>query len=198
MTKKNKITLFDLDKTLITCDSIKILVFYLLCRDFYKFSFKIPSLIIVSIRHLLSNSDHKTDTKSQFFAIILKNYSKDEIKKFSSEFAAYIFLKFKNLKIYRELLKANKKGIETYIITASADFYCKSLAKLFGTKLISTKINLNKDLGKIIGKNCYGIEKKKRALKEIKKFKKKYSTFYTDCISDKPLMNICSKSYFVK
>ena len=151
----------DLDKTLITCDSIKILVFYLLCRDFYKFLFKIPSLIIVSIRHLLSNSEHKTDTKSQFFAIILKNYSKDEIKKFSSEFAAYIFLKFKNLKIYRELLKANKKGIETYIITASADFYCKSLAKLFGTKLISTKINLNKDLGKIIGKNCYGIEKKK-------------------------------------
>lgn len=198
MNNKKKLILFDLDKTLITKDTLKLLVFFLLIKDFYKFWIKIPSLIVIAFRHFVSNCDHKTDTKSEFFKIILKNYNKAEIQHFSYEFAAYIFFKFKNLKIYKKLVDAKKKGIETYIVTASADFYCKSLAKLFGTKLISTKINLNKNLGNIIGKNCYGIEKKKRVLKEINKFQKRYSIFYTDSMSDYPLMNICNKSYYLK
>lgn len=144
----------------------------------------------------LSNSAHKTVTKSKFFKIILKDYNKVEIQNFSSDFANYIF-KYKNLKIYKKLLKATKNGIETYIVTASPDFYCKPLAKLFKTKLISTKINLKKNVGKIIGKNCFGLEKK-RVLEKIKKFNKKYSVFYTDSISDLPLMKICNKVYFVK
>jgi phosphatidylglycerophosphatase C len=199
MTKKNNIILFDLDKTLITCDSLKLLVLFLFFRNFSKFFIKIPSLIIIIIRHFISNSDHKTETKSRFFSIILKNYNIKEIQNFSNEFATYIFSNFKNKKIYNKLINAKKLGTEIYIVTASADFYCKFIAKLFDTKLISTKIHLNKkNLGKIIGKNCYGIEKKHRVLKEIKEFKKKYSIFYTDSKSDRYLMKICSKSYFVK
>ena len=199
MTKKNKVTLFDLDKTLITCDSLKLLLYFLLFRDLSKFVFKIPSLIIIIIQHLISRSDHKTETKSKFFEKILSGYSSKEIERFSIEFSFYIFSNFKNKKIYKKLLNAKKLGTEIYIVTASADFYCIYIAKLFKTKLISTKVSLNKkSLGKIIGKNCYGIEKKYRVLRDVKKFKKKYSTFYTDSKSDLHLMRICSKSYFVK
>lgn len=197
MNNKKKLILFDLDKTLVTNDTLKLLVFYLLIKDFYKFWSKIPLLIIISLRHFASNCDHKTETKSEFFKIILKNYNKTEIQNFSKAFAAHVFFKFTNLKIYKKLLDAKKKGIETYIVTASADFYCKYLAKLFKTKLVATKIKLNKDLGKIIGKNCYGIEKKKRILKEINKFHRRHSVFYTDSLSDLPLMKICSKSYLI-
>ena len=197
MNNKKKLILFDLDKTLITNDTLKLLIYYLLLKDFYKFWIKIPLLIIIALRHFVSNCDHKTDTKSLFFKIILKNYNKTEIQHFSKEFATHVFFKFKNLKIYKKLLDARKKGIETYIVTASADFYCKYLAKLFKTKLIATKVKLNKDLGKIIGKNCYGIEKKKRVLKKINKFQKRHSIFYTDSSSDIPLIEICSKSYII-
>ena len=199
MKKKNNIILFDLDKTLITCDSLKLLVFFLLFRNFGKFVFKIPSLIIIIIQHLISRSNHKTETKSKFFKKILRGYSSKEIERFSIEFALYIFSNFKKEKIYKKLINEKKLGTETYIVTASADFYCIYIAKLFKTKLISTKVSLNKkSLGKIIGKNCYGIEKKYRVLRDVKKFKKKYSTFYTDSKSDLHLMGICSKSYFVK
>ena len=197
MNNKKKLILFDLDNTLITNDTLKLLIYYLLLKDFYKFWIKIPLLIIIALRHFVSNCDHKTDTKSVFFKIILKNYNKTEIQHFSKAFAAHVFFKFKNLKIYKKLLDARKKGIETYIVTASADFYCKYLAKLFKTKLIATKVKLNKDLGKIIGKNCYGIEKKKRVLKKINKFQKRHSIFYTDSSSDLPLIKICSKSYII-
>jgi len=198
MTKKNKVILFDLDETLITCDSLKSLLYFLLFRDFSKFVFKIPSLIIIIIRHFTSISAHKTKTKSDFFVTILKGYNKKEIQEFSIKFANYIFSNFKNKNVYNKLVKAKKSGADIYIVTASADFYCKFITKLFHVKLISTKVNLDrKNLGKIIGKNCYGIEKKHRVLKKIKKFRKKYSIFYTDSKSDLPLMKICSKSYFV-
>ena len=196
--KNNKIVLFDLDNTLITCDSLKKFTLFLLFKDLNKFFLKIPSLIIIIIQHFISISEHKTKTKSKFFQKILKDYSNKQINKFSIEFANYIFSKYKNKKIYSKLLKAKKHNTEIYIVTASADFYCKYIAKLFQTKLISTKVNLNrKNLGKIIGKNCYGIEKKIRVLKEIKKFKEKYSIFYTDSKSDRYLMKICDKSYLL-
>ncbi len=198
MNRKKKLVLFDLDKTLITCDSLKKLVIFLLKRDFINFFYKLPSLILITFKHLFSNCDHKTDTKSKLFSIILNGYNKEQIKRFSIEFSRYIFHNFKNDKIYKILLDSKKLRSEIYIVTASADFYCKFLAKLFSSKLISTKVNLNKkNFGKIIGKNCFGIQKKHRILKEIKNFKGKYSTYYTDSKTDAPLLNACSKGYLV-
>ena len=199
MTEKKKIILFDLDETLITCDSLKLLVHFLLFRDFDKFVIKIPSLIQIMIQHFVSTSSHKTDTKSKFFEKILKDYSVKEIENFSSKFANYIFSNYKNKKTYNKLLEAKKNNTEIYIVTASGDFYCKYIAKLFKTKLISTKVSLKKkSLGKIIGKNCYGIEKKIRVLKDIKNFKERYSIFYTDSKSDRYLINNCDKSYLLR
>jgi phosphatidylglycerophosphatase C len=198
MNKQKKLVLFDLDKTLITCDSLKRLVFFLFKRDFINFSYKFPSLILVTLKHLFSSCNHKTDTKSELFSIILKGYDRKQIKKFSIEFSEYIFFNFKSEKIYKILLDSKKLRSEIYIVTASGDFYCKFLAKLFSSKLISTKVNLSKKkLGKIIGKNCFGFQKKYRILKEIKNFKGKHSTFYTDSETDKPLLNACSKGYLV-
>ena len=91
---------------------------------------------------------------------MLEGYNKKEINNFSRKFAKHVLLKFKNIPVHTELLKAKKLNTEIYIVTASADFYCKFIAELLGAKLISTRINLKKNLGKIIGKNCYGVEKK--------------------------------------
>ena len=129
---------------------------------------------------------------------MLEGYNKKEINNFSRKFAKHVLLKFKNIPVHTELLKAKKLNTEIYIVTASADFYCKFIAELLGAKLISTRINLKKkNLGKIIGKNCYGVEKKNRVLKEIKKFKNKYSIFYTDSFSDLPLIKICNKAHLI-
>jgi hypothetical protein len=197
--KRNKITLFDLDKTLITCDSLKQLVFFLLKTDFLKTLSKLPFLFIISIFHFLSVCDHKTKTKSVFLSKLLSGYTEQQTKKISIKFSKYIFNFFKNKKTYQILLNSKRSGDKIFIVTASPDFYCKHISALFGVLLISTKTSFNKKgILKIVNKNCYGYKKKNRVLKEIKNFKKKYSIFYTDSKSDIPLMQICNKAYFVK
>ena len=199
MINKNTIILFDLDNTLIATDSMKILVLFLMKKNYFNFILKLPMLIYYSFTHIISNSTHKTQTKSKFYCKLLEGFNKKQIDTFSIDLAKYIFINYKNLKIYRILKKSQKLGIKNYIVTASADFYCKPLAKLFNTKLISTKVNMKKfPFGEIIGKNCYGEEKKKRVLKEVKYFKTKYSIFYSDSHSDHPLASICNKSYLIK
>ena len=199
MRKRNKITLFDLDKTLITCDSLKQLVFFLLKTDFFKTLSKLPFLFIISIFHFLSVCDHKTKTKSVFLSKLLSGYTEQQTKKISIKFSKYIFNFFKNKKTYQILLNSKRSGDKIFIVTASPDFYCKHISALFKVLLISTKTSFNKKgILKIVNKNCYGYKKKNRVLKEIKNFKKKYSIFYTDSKSDIPLMQICNKAYFVK
>jgi phosphoserine phosphatase len=56
--------------------------------------------------------------------------------------------------------------------------------------------NINSKTGKHIGKNCHGDEKVIRYKQVFKN--KKIATFYTDSLSDKPLINIASKSFIVR
>ena len=120
-------------------------------------------------------------------------------KKISIKFSKYIFNFFKNKKTYQILLNSKKSGDKIFIVTASPDFYCKHLSLLFKALLISTKTSFNKKRKlKIINKNCYGHEKKIRVLKEIKNFKENYSIFYTDSMSDAPLMQVCNEAYIIK
>ena len=164
MLKKNKLILFDLDYTLVKCDTLKLLVLFFFKKNFIYFLYKFPILAKIVITHFFSSCPHKTKTKSKFYSKLLEGYTKEQIEIISAEFAKYIFFKYKNMKLYRILLKSQKLGFNNFIVTASGDFYCKHLADLFKTKLISTKVSLNKkSLGKIIGKNCYGDEKKKKS-----------------------------------
>lgn len=196
--RKNQIVLFDLDSTLIKYDTLKLFVLFMFTKKPINFFLKVPILSKILIQHFFLNCNHKTLTKSKFYSKLFEGFTKIEVENFSKEFSKYIYLNYKKHSIYKILLKYQNLGIENYIITASGDIYCKHLAKMFQSKLISTKINLKKNFfGKIIGKNCYGKEKK-RVLKEIKLFKKKYSIFFTDSYSDHPLATICDKSYLIK
>ena len=109
----------------------------------------------------------------KFISKLLEGFKKSEVNNFSKQFAIYIFNNFKNKKIYEKLLNAKKITKDVYIVSASADFYCKFLARLFDVKLISTNVNLHKkNFGQLVGKNCFGNEKKLRVLSTIKNFKK--------------------------
>ena len=152
-----KIFLFDLDKTLLTCDSFKQLIFFLFKKYPKHILFKIPSLTQIIFEHLISNCNHRSETKSKFISKLLEGFKKKEVNNFSKQFAIYIFNNFKNKKIYKKVLNAKKITEDVYIVTASADFYCKFLARLFDVKLISTKVNLDKkNFGQLVGKNCFG------------------------------------------
>ena len=59
---------------------------------------------------------------------------------------------------------------------------------------MSTKYDLK--TGKIIGENCYGNEKLKRFNAQYKNLK--LEAFYSDSMSDLPMMKASKEAYFVK
>lgn len=87
-----------------------------------------------------------------------------------------------------------QKDKSDVIISASPEFLLKPLEKKLKVKIIATKVN--KHTGKFESKNCHDIEKVKRFYEETTY--KKLKAFYSDSMSDKPMMDISEQSYLVK
>ena len=68
------------------------------------------------------------------------------------------------------------------------------IAKELDINLIATIVD--KKTGKFLSYNCYGKEKVKRFKQEYKNTKIK--EFYSDSLSDLPMMKIAKKAYLVK
>ena len=88
-----------------------------------------------------------------------------------------------------------KNTDEDIIISASLGFIIKPVIDMLNIKnFLAT--NYNVKTGKIYGENCYGEEK----IKELKRVypKAKLEAFYSDSLSDLPVMKIADKAYLVK
>jgi hypothetical protein len=196
---KTKIFIYDLDNTLINCNSFIYFILYIAKHNKLLFSIKITILLIIYIFHILLKKKFMTFTKSLFIKILFIGLKKKEILLVCQKLVQEVLLNSLNKKLYSNIKKIKNKN-KLFLITASPNIYVEIFAKeLKINNVFSTNISLkNKTFGNIIGKNCYADEKKKIILKNIKNFKKLRSYFYTDCISDAPLMNICSKSFLIK
>lgn len=189
---KKKIFIFDLDYTIISCDSFKIFLYLWFLKNPRVFFFNIWHLVYLYILFNLNIIERGT-IKEKFLKIAFKYSSKKDILKFSENFIKILASKYLRKKSKKII---NKKNRITILISASPDFYVKKFAKLLNFDFVySTKISLNKKIGKIIGKNCYGYQK----LIIIKKLnlnnKKMY--FFTDSKSDMPLIKYCRKTFVI-
>lgn len=89
----------------------------------------------------------------------------------------------------------NQKKDDDVIITASPEFLVKPACVKLGIKnVIGTKMNF--ETQKIAGNNCYGQEKVTRFNKEFPSIKLK--AFYSDSLSDLPMMKISQKGILVE
>lgn len=158
--------------------------------DFYKYCIKVnkkcllilPKLIVSIVFYLLKIKE-KEYLKSVFFSFV-KYF--DNINVVVENFWKLNFKKIKRFYIKQK----NSKDI---IVSASPEFLLKPIAKKLKFNLIATKIDTK--TGKLIGKNCWRIQKVKR-LNEygINKCEK----FYSDSLSDIPLSKLAKDSYIVK
>lgn len=87
-----------------------------------------------------------------------------------------------------------QKNNQDLIISASPEFIILEFCKRLGVKnLIATKVD--KRTGKFLSDNCYGGEKVKRFKKEMPNII--IEKFYSDSMSDKPMMDISKEAYIV-
>ena len=119
----------------------------------------------------------------------------------------FLFLKkVPDVDLYvKEFWREKQKNIKSWyldqkqnsdiVISASPDFLLKPLVKKLNiAKIVATKVD--KKTGKLISRNCYGDEKVIRFLKECKN--KKIKNFYSDSLSDKPMMKLALENYLVE
>ena len=175
------IDVYDFDKTIYDGDSS--IDFYLYCLKRKKsIVFFLPIQLFAAILYILGLKE-KEYFKEKFFSFLKKI---DNIDEYIEDFWG------KNInKIKRWYLEINKKS--DVIISASPEFLLKPIEKRLKVKVIATKIN--KKTGALESKNCYGKEKSLRLSDEIKN--KKICKFYSDSMSDKPLMDIAENAYLV-
>lgn len=174
---------YDFDNTIYDGDS---------SLDFYKFCFKknkkvikyLPNQILYMLLYAVGKKS-KEEFKEAYFSF-LKEFN--DISVIVNE-----FWKKNKHKLKKFYLKRNHNN--DVIISASPQFLLEPICnELKIKKLLATEVNQTN--GQFQGPNCYGIQKVKRYRKEYKNTI--INEFYTDSLSDLPMINISEKSYIVK
>ncbi len=158
--------LVDFDKTLYKKDSlIEFTKFYKGNFKFYIGIFFLSPFFILMKLGIISNQK----TKESFLIYFFKNENYDDFKQKGDLFAKTKIQKNINLSLLNKLKLLNSKENIIYLVTASCSEWISKWSTQYQIKIISTNLEVinNKITGKIVNKNCNGVEKVKRIKKEI-------------------------------
>ena len=196
--KKQTLIIFDFDGTITTKDTMLDLVrwhfgWVKMGLGMLKI---LPKIILYKIG-LISNHKAKEDFLTHFFAgmeydkfaELCKNYSLTVIDRIIKKEAA------EKIKYYQSL------NYQMIIITASVLEWVRPWAAKVGfDKVLASKIEVKngKITGKIIGKNCYGIEKVNRFILEYQSFENYNTICFGDSKGDLEILKSSNKSYYKK
>lgn len=175
---------YDFDKTIYDGDSSTNFFFYMIFHRPYLLFFA-PYFLIVLALYAIKIVGKKRVKQLLFFFI---PWHKKSLPKLVNKFWE------KNANKIFDWYSFQKKE-DDIIISASLTFLLEPIMNTLAIKnWISTKYDV--ETGKIDGENCYGEEK-------LKQFKKKFKNqeleaFYSDSLSDLPMMNYARTAYLVK
>lgn len=173
---------YDFDKTIYYDDSSVDFYFFCLKKN-KKVLLQLPVQIWALFLYIIRIID-KTKFKEKVFSFLKRI---DDVDNYVKEFWELNYKKIKNWYF------AQKEDSDV-IISASPEFLLKPLEKKLKVKVIASKVD--KKTGKFLDKNCHDYEKVKRYEKEIGK--KKLKSFYSDSMSDKPMMDYAQEAYLIK
>lgn len=173
---------YDFDGTIYDGDSSVDFYFYCLKRN-KKVLLQLPVQLWGLILYLLHIID-KTRFKEKVFSFLKRI---DDIDPYIKDFWN------NNLNNIKKWYLEQKEKTDI-IISASPEFLLKPLEKKLKVTIIASKVD--KKIGKFHEKNCHDIEKVKRFNEEVKD--KKLKAFYSDSMSDMPMMRISKNAYYVK
>lgn len=174
---------YDFDKTIYKGDSSTDFFFYMIFSRPYLLLF-IPYFLIVFALYGMKILKKKKFKECVFFFVPL--YS--NIDKIVDKFWA------KNANKLMKWYPPQKQDENDIIVSASLLFIIKPVLEMLNIKnYIAT--NYNVKTGKIYGENCYG-EAKVNEFKRVYP-KAKLEAFYSDSLSDLPMMKLAKKAYLV-
>lgn len=174
---------YDFDKTIYDGDSTTDFFFYIIFHRPYLLIF-IPYFLVVLLCYALKIVSKKQIKQLLFFFVPWHKNINKIVNKFWQKHANKVFDWY-----------STQKQPDDIIISASLDFILEPIMDVLAIEnWLSTKFDVK--TGKIFGENCYGEEK-------LIRFKNVYSNisldaFYSDSMSDLPMMKYAKEAYLVK
>ena len=194
MNKRN-IALFDFDGTITTDDSLlKFIRFVVGDRNFLLGLVVLSPMLVLYKFKLIPNYKAKQYMLSWFF----KGMSKDAFLKVANEYSLVHIDKILRPKAIEKINWHKNQGHKVVVVSASIECWLRPWCEKNGLELIATKLEIKDDIvtGKLLSKNCYGVEKVNR-IKEIYNLKDfEYIYSYGDSSGDKQMLELAHEKFY--
>lgn len=190
-----KIAFFDFDGTITTDDSLlKFIRFVVGDRRFLLGLVVLSPMLVLYKLKLIPNYKAKQYMLSWFF----KGMSKDAFLKVANEYSLVHIDKIVRQKAIEKINWHKNQGHKVVVVSASIECWLRPWCEKNGLELIATKLEIKDDIvtGKLLSKNCYGIEKVNRIkeLYDLENFDYIYA--YGDSDGDKQILEISHEKFY--
>ena len=189
------LALFDFDGTITKDDSLLKFIRFVVGDGRFVFGLVVLSPILVAYKlKLIPNYKAKQKMLSWFF----KGMSKKAFFKVANEYSLVHIDKILRPKAMEKISWHKAQGHKVVIVSASIDCWLRPWCEKNGLELIATKLEIKDDIvtGKLLSKNCYGVEKANR-IKEIYNLKDfEYIYSYGDSIGDKQMLELAHEKFY--
>lgn len=192
--KLDHLVLFDFDGTLTTRDTL-----FEFCK-FYagEFKFAIGMLVlspVLAAHRLRFITAHCT--KEIFLSYFIGGIPSHEFEELCQKFANHLKTLIRS-KAMAEIEIYQRQNARMIIVSASPENWIIPWAKAYHIEVIATRLQVvgNKMTGKILGKNCNGVEKVNRILQILDPSNYKQISAYGDTSGDLPMLGIAHHRFF--
>ena len=190
-----KIAFFDFDGTITTDDSLlKFIRFVVGDRRFLLGLVVLSPMLVLYKLKLIPNYKAKQYMLSWFF----KGMSKDAFLKVANEYSLVHIDKILRPKAIEKINWHKNQGHKVVVVSASIECWLRPWCEKNSLELIATKLEIKDDIvtGKLLSKNCYGVEKINR-IKEIYNLKDfEYIYSYGDSSGDKQMLELAHEKFY--
>ena len=189
------LALFDFDGTITKDDSLLKFIRFVVGDGRFVFGLVVLSPILVAYKlKLIPNYKAKQYMLSWFF----KGMSKDAFLKVANEYSLVHIDKILRPKAIEKINWHKNQGHKVVVVSASIECWLRPWCEKNGLELIATKLEIKDDIvtGKLLSKNCYGVEKVNR-IKEIYNLKDfEYIYSYGDSSGDKQMLELAHEKFY--
>jgi HAD superfamily hydrolase (TIGR01490 family) len=191
---------FDLDGTLFATDSFLPFLFGWQRRHPKRLLHIL--LLPLNLAYFVLARKDRSYIKSAFLTAFMRGAKRSDIQAFVRVFWDGFLSKYQNDAVVNRLHWHHEKGHPIYIVTGSFDFYVEYLRTIWPVEgVIATRAEWKDNIltGKLVGKNCRGIEKIERIENELGIHLKNVQYYaYSDSEIDRPLLEYADYPMTVK
>lgn len=192
---KNDLALFDFDGTITQHDSLIGFIRYAVgdMRTVYGMLLLSPMLMAYKLK---LTPNYKS--KEWFLSFFFKGMDENEFKDIAKEYSLNMLDTILRPKAMNTIAWHKEQGHKIAIVSASMECWLKPWCDQNGLDLIATKLEMKNGIvtGRLLTKNCYGIEKANRVKDAYNLGEYGYIYAYGDSRGDKELLEMADKGYF--